>query len=111
MYFNIKPFALHAITVALAPVASAVLYAGFASTTSCSGDNFCEDNGSVCCSLPTGFGFSAEFGNLPAGTQGQGYIGSTCGNFLAIPPAHRPVHTMMKTGRKRRSRCPSAKQN
>ncbi|KAF9552786.1 hypothetical protein CPC08DRAFT_754565 [Agrocybe pediades] len=36
----------------------------------------------VCCSLPTGFGFSAQFDNLPAGTQGQGYTGSGCSSFL-----------------------------
>ncbi len=83
MYFNIKPFALLAITTALAPVASAVHYAGFSSTTSCSGANFfCDDNGGICCSLPTAFGFSVQFDNLPAGTQGQGYTGSTCGDFL-----------------------------
>ncbi|KAF4578436.1 hypothetical protein EYR36_000243 [Pleurotus pulmonarius] len=82
MYFNVKSIALLALT-ALTPMASALRYAGFSSTVGCTGSNFfCDDGGSVCCSLPTGFGFSVEFDNLPAGTQGQGYTGSTCRSFL-----------------------------
>ncbi|KAJ8514814.1 hypothetical protein ONZ45_g7703 [Pleurotus djamor] len=76
-----KPVAL--LAVALSPMASALRYAGFASTVSCTGPSFfCDDGGAVCCSLPTGFGFSVQFLGLPAGTQGQGYTGSTCRNFL-----------------------------
>ncbi|KAF4609914.1 hypothetical protein D9613_010241 [Agrocybe pediades] len=63
--------------------ALAVNYRGYANTVSCSGDAFgCSDGGAVCCSLPTGFGFSAQFDNLPAGTQGQGYTGGGCTDFL-----------------------------
>ncbi|KAF4604532.1 hypothetical protein EYR40_003306 [Pleurotus pulmonarius] len=82
MYFNIKPLALLALT-ALAPLADALRYDGYSSTVSCSGPSFfCNDGGAVCCSLPTGFGFSVQFTDLPAGTQGQGYTGSTCSSFL-----------------------------
>ncbi|KAF7436084.1 hypothetical protein PC9H_002910 [Pleurotus ostreatus] len=82
MHMSVSPLVLLPLTI-LAPLVSAVRYAGFASTVSCSGANFfCDDGGAVCCSLPTGFGFSVEFDNLPAGTQGQGYTGDTCGDFL-----------------------------
>ena len=69
--------------LAIAPAAvSALQYQGYSNTVSCSGDFFfCNDGGAVCCSLPTGFGFSAQFNGLPAGTQGQGYTGSGCTNF------------------------------
>ena len=60
--------------VATIPAVSAVQYQGYANTVSCSGDAFgCNDGGAVCCSLPTAFGFSAQFNDLPSGTQGQGY--------------------------------------
>ncbi|KAJ3510048.1 hypothetical protein NMY22_g16095 [Coprinellus aureogranulatus] len=60
-----------------------VTYRGYSNTVSCSGDNFfCRDGGAVCCSLPTGFGFSAQFENLPGGSQGQGYTGGGCSDFL-----------------------------
>ncbi|KAF8962496.1 hypothetical protein BDZ97DRAFT_1662913 [Flammula alnicola] len=75
-----------ALTAALfgAPaVAQSVSYEGFASTVSCSGSAFgCTDGGNVCCSLPTGFGFSVQFNNLPSGTQGQGYTNNGCSSFL-----------------------------
>ncbi|KAJ8481559.1 hypothetical protein ONZ45_g15272 [Pleurotus djamor] len=82
MLFNFaKPTAL--LALALSPMASAIRYAGFASTISCTGPNFfCEDGGAVCCALPTGFGVSVQFLGLPLGTQGQGYTGNTCRNFL-----------------------------
>jgi hypothetical protein len=70
---------------ALAPAALAqsISYEGFASTVSCSGSAFgCTDGGNVCCSLPTGFGFSAQFNALPSGAQGQGYTGNGCSDFL-----------------------------
>ncbi|KAF9471621.1 hypothetical protein BDN70DRAFT_938814 [Pholiota conissans] len=73
---------LSAAVLAAPAVAQSVSYSGFASTVSCSGSSFgCTDGGGVCCSLPTGFGFSAQFNNLPSGSQGQGYTGSTCANF------------------------------
>ncbi|KAF9536752.1 hypothetical protein CPC08DRAFT_609046, partial [Agrocybe pediades] len=60
-----------------------VNYRGYASTVSCSGSAFgCTDGGWVCCSLPTGFGLSVQFDNLPAGTQGQGYTNGGCSAFL-----------------------------
>ncbi|KAF9470955.1 hypothetical protein BDN70DRAFT_939300 [Pholiota conissans] len=71
MQFNI--IALIFAAVAAAPaVTQAISYQGFANTV---------DDGGVCCSLPTGFGFSAQFNNLPAGAQGQGYTGNSCSNF------------------------------
>ncbi|KAJ3537123.1 hypothetical protein NMY22_g5725 [Coprinellus aureogranulatus] len=79
-------YVLSAITVLAAAtqgMAQDVTYRGYSNTVSCSGDNFfCRDGGAVCCSLPTGFGFSAQFEGLPAGTQGQGYTGNGCGAFL-----------------------------
>ncbi|KAF4573617.1 hypothetical protein EYR36_008135 [Pleurotus pulmonarius] len=82
MHTNARTLAFLALTT-LTQLASAVRYAGFSSTVSCTGANFfCDDGGAVCCALPTGFGFSVEFDNLPAGTQGQGYTGDTCGSFL-----------------------------
>jgi len=70
------------VTVATGAIAQNVNYRGYASTVSCSGSAFgCSDGGAVCCSLPTGFGFSAQFDNLPAGTQGQGYTGGGCTDF------------------------------
>ncbi|KAF8953135.1 hypothetical protein BDZ97DRAFT_1680043 [Flammula alnicola] len=75
-----------AVTAALfaAPaIAQSVSYEGFSDTVSCSGANFgCTDGGWVCCSLPTGFGFSVQFNNLPVGTQGQGYTNSGCTAFV-----------------------------
>ena len=70
--------------LAIAPAAvSALQYQGYSNTVSCSGDFFfCNDGGAVCCSLPTGFGFSAQFNSLPSGSQGQGYTGSGCSSFL-----------------------------
>jgi len=63
--------------------ALAITYRGYASSVSCSGSSFyCSDGGAVCCSLPTGYGLSVAFENLPAGTQGQGYTGGSCSNFL-----------------------------
>ncbi|KAJ3515196.1 hypothetical protein NMY22_g14510 [Coprinellus aureogranulatus] len=78
---------LSAITIAVAATqglaADIVTYRGYASTVQCSGDNFfCRDGGAVCCSFPTGFGFSAQFENLPSGSQGQGYTGNACTSFL-----------------------------
>ncbi|KAF8194561.1 hypothetical protein BJ912DRAFT_847695 [Pholiota molesta] len=64
-------------------LAQSISYEGFASTVSCSGSAFgCTDGGNVCCSLPTGFGFSAQFTALPSGAQGQGYTGNGCSDFL-----------------------------
>ncbi|KAF9471622.1 hypothetical protein BDN70DRAFT_975642 [Pholiota conissans] len=79
-----KLTALVSAAVLAAPVlAQNVNYEGFASTVSCSGSAFgCTDGGAICCSLPTGFGFSAQFNNLPSGSQGQGYTGGGCGNFV-----------------------------
>ena len=70
--------------LAVAPAAvSGLQYQGYANTVSCSGDFFfCNDGGAVCCSLPTGFGFSAQFNGLPAGTQGQGYKNGGCSSFV-----------------------------
>lgn len=63
--------------------ASAIWYEGFASTVSCNGPSFgCSDNGGICCSLPNGYGYSVRFKNLPAGTQGQGYSGGGCSNYV-----------------------------
>ncbi|KAJ8507211.1 hypothetical protein ONZ45_g10398 [Pleurotus djamor] len=76
-----KPTALF--LVALTPMTSAVRLAGFSSTTACEGPSFfCNTTASVCCALPDGFGFSVQFLDLPSGTQGQGYTGSTCTSFL-----------------------------
>ncbi|KAF8194672.1 hypothetical protein BJ912DRAFT_901219 [Pholiota molesta] len=72
-----------AVALASSALAQTVSYEGFASTVSCSGSSFgCTDGGSICCSLPSGFGFSAQFNNLPSGTEGQGYTGSGCSDFL-----------------------------
>ncbi|KAJ8489528.1 hypothetical protein ONZ45_g13548 [Pleurotus djamor] len=71
-------------TVALfLPITTALTYAGYSSTVSCSGSNFfCNDGGAVCCGpMPTGYGYSAQFNSLPAGTQGQGYT-NACSAFL-----------------------------
>ncbi|TEB21238.1 hypothetical protein FA13DRAFT_1671843 [Coprinellus micaceus] len=64
-------------------VAQTVTYRGYSSTVQCSGANFfCSDGGAVCCGpMPAGFGFSAQFENLPLGSQGQGYT-DACRNFL-----------------------------
>ena len=69
--------------LAVAPsTVSGLQYQGYANTVSCTGDFFfCNDNGGVCCSLPTGFGFSAQFNGLPAGSQGQGYTDNSCTAF------------------------------
>lgn len=64
-------------------VSQIITYQGFANTVSCQGSHFqCVDGGAVCCSLPTGFGYSIQFNNLPAGSQGQGYINGGCSNFV-----------------------------
>ncbi|KAF9483082.1 hypothetical protein BDN70DRAFT_963831 [Pholiota conissans] len=71
-----------AAVLAVPALAQNVNYEGFASTVSCSGSAFgCTDGGAICCSLPTGFGFSAQFNNLLSGSQGQGYTGGGCSNF------------------------------
>jgi hypothetical protein len=79
-------FTVSALSLAIIAVNSvaAVQYNGYASSVECSGASFgCNDNGGLCCGpFPTGFGESAQFINLPAGTQGQGYTGSTCAAFL-----------------------------
>ncbi|KAL8797426.1 MAG: hypothetical protein Q9182_007203 [Xanthomendoza sp. 2 TL-2023] len=74
---------LAAIILAASPMISAVNYRGYTSTTSCGGSSFgCSDGGAVCCgSLPAGYGYSAQFDNLPAGSQGQGYTGG-CSSFV-----------------------------
>ncbi|KZV85509.1 hypothetical protein EXIGLDRAFT_571865, partial [Exidia glandulosa HHB12029] len=61
----------------------ALHYCAYTNTISCSGDSFCcDDGGAVCCGpWPTAWGWSAQFENLPAGTQGQGYTGSACVDF------------------------------
>ena len=75
--------ALGAALLAVPAMAQTVAYEGFASTVSCSGSAFgCSDGGAVCCTLPTGFGFSAQFNNLPSGSQGQGYTNNACTDFL-----------------------------
>ncbi|KJA16560.1 hypothetical protein HYPSUDRAFT_71305 [Hypholoma sublateritium FD-334 SS-4] len=64
-------------------VSQIITYQGFSNTVSCQGSHFqCIDGGAVCCSLPTGFGYSMQFNNLPAGSQGQGYINGGCSKFL-----------------------------
>ncbi|KAF4604235.1 hypothetical protein EYR40_001416 [Pleurotus pulmonarius] len=98
MYFNVKSIALLALT-ALTPMASALRYAGFSSTVGCSGSNFfCDDGGSVCCSLPTGFGFSVEFDNLPAGTQGQGLSSAPAPSRRSVLPARADNSTCAPSG-------------
>ena len=61
----------------------AVVYRGYSNTVQCSGSNFfCNDGGAVCCGpFPAGFGYSAQFENLPNGSQGQGYT-DACRSFL-----------------------------
>lgn len=61
----------------------AITYRGYSNTVQCSGANFfCNDGGAVCCGpFPAGFGYSAQFENLPNGSQGQGYT-NACSNFL-----------------------------
>ncbi|KAF4573645.1 hypothetical protein EYR36_008163 [Pleurotus pulmonarius] len=84
MYFNAKSLILLAIT-ALTTITSAenIQYDAFASTVECSGAKFsCFDGGALCCALPPAFGFSVQFNNFAVAEQGQGYTGSTCGNFL-----------------------------
>ncbi|KAL8811981.1 MAG: hypothetical protein Q9200_001379 [Gallowayella weberi] len=88
---------LATIILAASPMISAVNYRGYTSTTSCSGSSFgCSDGGAVCCgSLPAGYGYSAQFDNLPAGSQGQGYTGG-CGNFVFAvygSGTHLPSHS------------------
>ena len=82
MQFSI--IALVSAAVLAAPtLAQSVHYSGFSSTVSCSGSSFgCTDGGAVCCSLPTGFGYSVQFTNLPAGSQGQGYADGGCAHLL-----------------------------
>ncbi|KAI4087636.1 MAG: hypothetical protein LQ344_006634 [Seirophora lacunosa] len=75
----IVPFLL-----AMSSTVSALNYRVYSSTNSCSGSSFgCSDNGAVCCgSWPAAYGYSAQFDNLPIGTQGQGYTGGSCRSFL-----------------------------
>ena len=84
MLFSLTKLSVAAGLLAIAPSAvSGLQYQGYANTVSCSGDFFfCNDGGAVCCSLPTGFGFSAQFNDLPAGTQGQGYTNNGCSSFV-----------------------------
>jgi hypothetical protein len=83
MHSKISILATAALTLPLAAFGQSVTYHGYASTVSCSGDNFqCTDGGAVCCSFPTGFRFSAQWDNLPAGSQGQGYTNNGCSSFL-----------------------------
>lgn len=87
MWFKLATSPLHAAIWALSmgPGLSyqPVTYQGFASTVSCTGSHFqCTDGGAVCCSFPTGFGYSVQFNNLPPGSQGQGYTGGECYSFL-----------------------------
>lgn len=75
--------ALGTALLAVPAMAQTVTYQGFASTVSCSGSAFgCSDNGALCCVLPTGFGFSAQFNDLPSGSQGQGYTNDGCTSFI-----------------------------
>ncbi|EAU83669.1 hypothetical protein CC1G_05573 [Coprinopsis cinerea okayama7 len=69
--------------IAAATPGAALNYRSYSSTVSCSGPSFgCSDGGAVCCGpMPAGFGFSAQFDNLAAGTQGQGYT-DQCRAFL-----------------------------
>ncbi|EDR10706.1 ectomycorrhiza-regulated small secreted protein [Laccaria bicolor S238N-H82] len=60
-------------------------YNAYSSTNTCSGSSFgCIDNGGACCGgMPTGYGYSTLFNNLPGGSQGQGYSsGPPCTNFI-----------------------------
>ncbi|KAL8727673.1 MAG: hypothetical protein Q9166_005909 [cf. Caloplaca sp. 2 TL-2023] len=70
--------------LAASPMINALNYRAYSSTNSCSGSSFsCSDGGAVCCgSMPAGYGFSAQFDNLPAGTQGQGYTNNGCSSYL-----------------------------
>jgi hypothetical protein len=84
MFSKISILLATAMTMPLAAFGQQIVtYHGYASTVSCSGDNFqCTDGGAVCCSFPTGFTFSAQWDNLPSGTQGQGYTNGVCTAFL-----------------------------
>ncbi|KAJ3549867.1 hypothetical protein NMY22_g723 [Coprinellus aureogranulatus] len=63
-----------------------VTYRGYSSTVQCSGTNFnCRDAGLVCCGpFPVGFGFSAQFENLPAGTVGEGFTDACRSNLFTV---------------------------
>ncbi|KAJ8489520.1 hypothetical protein ONZ45_g13549 [Pleurotus djamor] len=53
--------------LAVIPASTALTYHGYSSTVSCSGSYFaCNDGGAVCCTMPTGYAYSAQFFNLPA---------------------------------------------
>ncbi|KAI4208189.1 MAG: hypothetical protein LQ349_009761 [Xanthoria aureola] len=52
--------------LAAIPTISALNYRGYSSTNSCSGS----------------YGYSAQFENLPSGSQGQGYTNNGCSSFL-----------------------------
>ena len=84
MFSKLSSFAIAALAMPLAAFGQQIVtYHGYASTVSCSGDNFqCTDGGAVCCSFPTGFRFSSQWDNVPAGTQGQGYTNEGCASFL-----------------------------
>ncbi|KAF8961925.1 hypothetical protein BDZ97DRAFT_1826668 [Flammula alnicola] len=81
--FAIMLSAVSAALLAAPVLAQSVTYEGYADTTSCSGSAFgCTDGGAICCTLPTGFGYSVQFDNLPSGSQGQGYTDGACTSFL-----------------------------
>ena len=83
MFPKLSFLATTALTMPLAAFGFGIAFRGYASAVSCSGDNFqCDIPGAVCCSVPTGFGFSAQFDNLPNGIQGQGYADEGCTSFL-----------------------------
>ncbi|KAI4242937.1 MAG: hypothetical protein L6R40_003810 [Gallowayella cf. fulva] len=94
MYFS----TLTAVILAASPMISALNYRGYSSTNSCSGSAFgCSDNGNVCCgSMPAGYGYSAQFDNLPAGTQGQGYKDGGCSSYLFT--VYGPGNACWKSG-------------
>ncbi|RDB22094.1 hypothetical protein Hypma_011103 [Hypsizygus marmoreus] len=82
MQFRLATF-ISAVALAAPALAQGLPYEGYANTVSCSGAAFgCRDGGAVCCALPTGYGYSAQFNGLPVATQGQGYTGNTCGTLL-----------------------------
>ncbi|KAF8955411.1 hypothetical protein BDZ97DRAFT_1631870, partial [Flammula alnicola] len=57
----------------------------FANSIACVGPFLaCIDSSFVCCDLPTGFGFSVQFNDLPVATQGQGYTDVACSSFLFV---------------------------
>jgi hypothetical protein len=85
MHFTklVSALTLTLVAVTSESVAQTITYRGYSSTVQCSGANFfCRDGGAVCCGpMPAGFGFSAQFEDLPNGSQGQGYT-DACRAFL-----------------------------